>query len=476
MSKTRITPQQFIMLVLLLLICPILMIFAGVDYLLVLVIEIFQLCFVYCLLAYESNVFFLAFLVSFFVFLISGDLVEQLTEKRYWLQFDTEVNNHAHICILISLIFIFIGYVFTKKPKEQTIDDVSVDRVYYLKHISKILYYSTYTILIFNTFNKIVFVSVSGYVAYYVSYNPILPNFIVQIGDLAPIALCSFLVTMPSKKEAKLPLILFFIYAVSGLLVGQRGALVYNATFIIAYLIYRNKTDKGLETWIGKKTILVLILSIPAMIVFLYAYGFTRVGVEYSFNSVLDTILSFFVNVGASSKVIKEGYIYNGEIEGFKFYSLGDTLNYFKYSRLFTVFTGVVVPSAHSAEFALQSHSFDAFISYQFMRTNFLRGQGAGSSFIACLFADFGYLGVGIGSFFYGYIFKKISSINSNKWLTSTMKLYAMLYLIKAPRGSYDGAIGAIINVTFIFTMTLIRLLATIKKKSAVQGLTRLDY
>ena len=51
---------------------------------------------------------------------------------------------------------------------------------------------------------------------------------------------------------------------------------------------------------------------------------------------------------------------------------MGDILNYFKYGRTFTWLTGINAPSIHSETFALEGHSFDAFISYMFMKTEFL--------------------------------------------------------------------------------------------------------
>lgn len=443
---------------------PILFLLLGVDILLVITIEVFVICFTICFKYANKNVFFICFLASFFVFLISGDLAEELFDKHYWLQFGADATIHAHVCILISLIFLTIGYFLTKSPIENPYNSDNQDtKIISLRRTSLYIYYATFGILLFDTINKAFFVAANGYISYYTSYSSILPNVIVQLGDFAPIALCSFLATLPSKKECKLPLIMYAIYAICGLLMGQRGALVYNMLFIIAYMFYRNKIENNNEVWISKRAIRIMILSLPVLIVFLYIYGFTRSGLDYSFDSIGDTIVSFFVNIGASSKVIKAGYVYQNEIPRFRLYSLGDTLNYFKYSKIFTVFTGVVYPGVHTADYALNSYSFDAFISYKYMTSNFLNGGGAGSSFIACLFADFGYFGVAIGSFLYGFVFKKISSINPSNWLVSSMKLYAMLFLIKSPRGSFDGAIGGIINFTYIFTMLLIYFLATSK-------------
>ena len=241
---------------------------------------------------------------------------------------------------------------------------------------------------------------------------------------------------------------------------GSRGVLIYNIMFLLGYIFYRNYRDHDKEVWIAKKSIVALCLSVPFLFVFLFLYGYVRLGENVTYNSFGDTLVSFFINIGSSSTVIKYGYEYQDSIEGLRWFSLGDTLNYFKYGKLFNLFDSGNIPSTHSAEFALQGHSFDSFISYQFMRIQYLNGEGSGSSFIATLFADFGYVGVAIGSMIYGIIFKRISFLNNNQWLSTAIKLYIYLFMIKSPRGSYDSFLGAIVNMKFILILLFIYLIA----------------
>ena len=270
---------------------------------------------------------------------------------------------------------------------------------------------------------------------------------------------------MPEKKECKNPLVLYGIYAILGFLIGQRGALVYRAIFILAYLIYRNSTDATKEKWISKKMIRYIIISLPLLIVALQLYGYIREGRKMEFSSVGPSIIDFFSSIGNSSKVIKAGYDYRASFKVFKFYSLGDTLNYFKYSKLFYLFNGGNALKTQTISYALNSHSFDSIISYLIMKRDYLAGHGAGSSYIACLFADFGYIGIIIGSFLYGILFKIISNLDKQRWIATAMKLYSFLFLIKAPRGSYDCFIGAIVNVTFWFTILVIYVISDSKFK-----------
>lgn len=467
--KLMITKSQLLLLFLNLILVPT-MLLLDVDILLICIIETFVILTIVCFKDINTNIFFFCFLCSFFVFLVSGDLADALFGKKYWLQFSEAANYHAHFCILLSLVFLLIGYFITKKPYAlenincTSLSEANEYKVIGIREISKYAYYVSYIFLLTDTLYKVYYVLINGYVSYYVGYASILGVF-SQIGDLCPIALCSFLATFPSKDECKWPFRWFFVYAICGFLVGQRGALVYNLIFIVGYMFYRNKHDSNAEIWIKKRWIISFCIAIPFVIVFFQIYGYIREGIAFEFESFMDTFVDFFVSIGASSKVIKAGFDYRSYLSDFKFYSLGDTLNYFKYSRLFHWFG--TIPAAHTAEYALQGHSYGDMISYLYMKSQYLAGHGAGSSFIACLFTDFGYLGVAIGSFLYGVLFKKISALNSNKWLSTTLKLYALLFLFKSPRGSYDCFVGAIVNVTFIITIVLIHQLGTRLKVSS---------
>ena len=144
---------------------------------------------------------------------------------------------------------------------------------------------------------------------------------------------------------------------------------------------------------------------------------------------------------------------------------MGGTLNYFKYGTLFNLFDLQSIPSRHTAQFALESHSFDAMLSYLTIPKQFLQGNGTGSSFIAELFADFGYVGVATGSLVYGCLFKRFQVLNNRNWLATTIKLFIFFTMLSAPRASYDGFIAEILNVNHILYVFLIYLLASNNRK-----------
>ncbi len=443
-----------------------LFILLEVDLMMIAIVAVFFVAVTICLKDITENIFFLCFLASFFIFLVSGDLAEQLFHRYYWLRFSEDATLHSRICILLSVSALLLGYLITRNKRADRLElkekrfRQNAQYLESLRAFSKIVFYLTFVILMFDTINKAVFVATYGYVEYYVSYDPLLPDAIVKLGDFAKLALVIFLATFPTKKECRIPIALYFVYATSSLFVGQRGGFVYNALFLLVYILYRNKHERGEKPWIRKGTIALIIIAAPFLLIFFQLFGYMRVGAEIKFNSLFDSLIDFFVNIGASSKVIKEGYVFKEQIPKGMFYSFGTTLNYLKYSPLFTWFTGIEAPDTHTVEFALESHQFSSLISYLSIPAQYLKGEGTGSSFIAELFADFGYIGVVVGSFFYGVIIKKISALKKEKWFMSAIKLLIFLALLKAPRGGFDSFLGDILNVKNIIAVATIILVA----------------
>ncbi|MCF0134806.1 MAG: O-antigen polysaccharide polymerase Wzy family protein [Lachnospiraceae bacterium] len=462
----------------LLLLCA--LIWNGVDLLMILIMETIVLLCSVCIQDINRRFFLFLFVMSFFIFLVSGDLASQLFGKKYWQQFTEEANRHAHICILLSLLGLLLGYFlggrhpYARKGISKDVCEEEMQNTEFLGRLrinrnthecayidnlrqwSKWVFIVTYLFLIVNTIDKIIQVRSNGYLSLYLGYSSLLGP-LSQIGEFAPIALCAFLATFPNKKECAFPMIAFAVYAFAGLLVGQRGTLIYNMAFLVGYLFFRNATAEKHERWIKRWWIVAFCVAAPFALAALYLYGFIRNGQKIEFVSLSDSLVNFFVNIGSSSKVIKAGYDYSDRLTEFKFYSLGDVLNYFKYSRLFNWFGEI--PAPHTKEFATQGHSFGEMISYVYMQKKYLNGEGAGSSFVACLYTDFGYIGVAAGSMLYGILFKSFENMDSKHWLSSSMKLYALTFLMKAPRGSFDCFLGGIINLFFVVVMLAIYLL-----------------
>lgn len=447
--------------ILLLVFCMLVLTVTGSDMWQVLSVGIFGILAIICFRDISKNCFFLFFLISFFIFLMSGDIAELLFDKHYYLQFGEDATLHAHKSIFFSLSAILAGFIIfpARNRHKRSIgnDESFITR---LRKTAKIFYIVSFVFAMINTADIIKFVAAYGYVAYYSSYSSFLPTILVKVGEYVPLALCVFLATLPEKKESGFVILSFLFYSALTILVGSRSTVVYNAVFILCYCLYRNHKDKGREIWISKKAIVYLLLCMPFVFSFLYFYDFIRADREIESVSIIDSVVEFFVNIGSSSKVIKYGYDYGQQIPKGRFYSLGSTLNYFKYGKLFNLLNSGDIPARHTARFALESHSFGELISYLVMPERYLSGEGTGSSYIAELFADFGYAGVALGSMIYGFVFKRMKNIDGGGWLSMTIKLFIFIPMLSAPRSAYDGFIAQILNINHFLYVLLIYMFA----------------
>lgn len=452
---------------LLLIICLLALAMLGSDVWQILSVGMFGIMILICLKDISRNCFFFFFLLSFFIFLMSGDIAELLFNEHYYLQFSEAATLHAHKSIFICLLAMFVGFIIfpVRRKEKEAVTNNTNDFIINIRHASKILYVISLIFALISTLDTIRFVASHGYVAYYISYNSILPSVLVKIGEYTPLALCVYLSTFPSKKESSFVIKSFLLYSLLTLLIGSRSGVIFNSIFLLCYFVYRNYTDRGKTVWISKKTIVFLLLSVPFLLSFLYLYEYIRTGREVESMTFGESIVKFFVNIGSASQNIKYGYELRNEIPKFRFYSLGGTLNYFKYGTLFNLFDLQSIPSRHTVQFALESHSFDAMLSYLTIPKQFLQGNGTGSSFIAELFADFGYVGVAAGSLVYGCLFKRVQVLTNRNWLATTIKLFIFFTMLSAPRASYDGFIAEILNVNHILYVFLIYLLASNNRK-----------
>ncbi len=69
----------------------------------------------------------------------------------------------------------------------------------------------------------------------------------------APTAFYIFLSTLPEKKDAKVPIMLYILYAFLSLGTGRRVNFITSLLIIFAYAMCKNKIKPGEKPWIGKK-------------------------------------------------------------------------------------------------------------------------------------------------------------------------------------------------------------------------------
>ena len=83
-------------------------------------------------------------------------------------------------------------------------------------------------------------------------------------------------------------------------------------------------------------------------------------------------------------------------------------------------------------------------ISYLVLPYNYLLGRGLGSSYIAELYHDFGYIGIFLGNIIYGCVIKICCNFNKCSIWMRYVCLVIINAILLAPRSTTDGFISSL--------------------------------
>ncbi len=429
-------------------------------------ILVFWVCnILYCLENLKSRILFLIFNLVIFVFLISRPTID-LFRKSMWFQFEVNENLFSLNSLFISLICLWIGNRISEKiskTKEINLTSVQKDYIYKdnyrnkLEIVSLILFYLSIGFLFCIEFEKLIFMSKRSYEEIYVSFNSKLPFFINIIGSMCKYFLCIFLASLPSKKKAFLPLLLYILSALPYFLIGGRYKLVINLIFVMVYYIIRDMMDSK-EKWLGLKEKLILILASPVGIAFLGAYNYIREGKKIEPGGVIGLIVDFFYKQGVSFDVLRIGYKTIPKIKytGFVNYTFGEILDYVLHGNIAQILWSAKPLGVGQNEIlGLYSNLLANRIAYTAAKDYFLSGHGWGSSYLLDTYADWGYLGIIIFSLILGSTFMFINFFLKKGYIYRTLALLILTGIYYCPRSSALMWISFCVYAQFYIPMIL---------------------
>ena len=210
--------------------------FLNTDIILLAICSIFFNNIIYCLQKFSERIIFFAFNITFFNFLIGRLVIKRLTSyvdvyntfSIYGLDFiDADIVFHILISIFLSLLFLFFGYSLFKekfdedKSKLLRVKEIREDYREKLAYVSKLIFFITYIFSVAVFLDKARFTSSVGYTELYSSYSSSLPTFMVKISEMTSISLFIYLGTLPIKRKAIIPMLLYVFLGVLSLVTGQ---------------------------------------------------------------------------------------------------------------------------------------------------------------------------------------------------------------------------------------------------------------
>ena len=184
-------------------------------------------------------------------------------------------------------------------------------------------------------------------------------------------------------------------------------------------------------------------------------FVYIREGFNTNEVTIFNQFVRFFRSIGRSVDVIGYGKYYESELPS-RIYTIADIINYFKYNQITAFLFDMHLPAQHTKDFALGGYSFMHSLTYLIDPELYLKGHGAGSSYVAEAYFDLGYMGIALLNIVYGaflaYIYK---SLYRNPIIIGCF-LQAINIMFYVPRGAADYPITYILNITVIFALLII--------------------
>lgn len=410
----------------------------------------------------NHNVFIIAFLISFFTFLMGSEAICLFGWKENKYLFSQKIDTHAYTAIVISLMFLFLSYIITyaylrkRYPIVRGKEALSM-RLITIRKVSLFVFYFLVIFKIIVNLSEVLFVRSFGYSNLYSDYYFQGPGFFIKLADMCTTSFYVFLGTLPTKKECKFPVILYIGINLITIFSGRRNDLIVTMLLIFIYYCMRNIMHSGNEVWVSRKCLLVLIILSPLALSILSAISSIRAGIQDNIVvSYFTGIKDFFYQQGFSINIIKWEKLLEESIPD-KIYSLGQTYEFFTngniVSRLLFDFQTY---SGQTVERALEGHRMSYLLSYLVFPWSYVNGYGVGSCYIAEAYHDFGYLGVAIFNSIYGFLFAKFNYIKYRGPFFMAIAFLMMQSLLMAPRAYADGFIGSVLDFSNIEILLVI--------------------
>ena len=398
----------------------------SVDFLKINTIIVYSWCvfsFMYC----GEKIFhpYILFLVAFFVFILGRIFLDILGLSDFaqtiWFTvhvFSENIQKEILETITLSLVCLHCGALFALGILSNK--DVNYSTWHNKELIKKIGFFLFFISVIpyfLNVLVQVLYVFKHGYVSLYSAKELIVQNPILRIfDDFYKIGFFLYLATLPSKKEIRIPVIIYCTILGLTLLIGRRGTVFTEILTIIAYF--------GLRDEIKFKRFAFIVLSlIPLALV---VQIIRSSGDLNTFDANPKEVLENFIfEQGGSSKILGYTFEFEKELDGGLKYLFDPVVVGLK-NGTFGRMLLKPVPVGQSLEVINSRYSLAHMISYKANPDIYLSGNGLGTSFVAEFYIAGRYWGVALLSFimFFGFVY----FIGRYKY--SVVGIFLLLYIM----------------------------------------------
>lgn len=424
---------------------------------------------VFACLDIKNRAAYLVFLLAFFLFLLGGEFFELYFGYPQEYSFDKSIDNHAYASLLVSLIFVFAGYMgmeylkFKKKPRILGPHKMEKSTRLRIRYFAKLALCICVIPYFLKTIDASLYTLKNGYLSYYTTYQCRLPGFVEVLSEMFTMFLFVYLATMPPMKKCFLPLALYFVNGGLGMLTGRRISLGIALLVVLFYVLVRHARNPK-EGWINKKVILICLVACPIMLLILHVQRYLRYGSAIEGGGVFGMLASFFSQQGFSINILKLQKELSGD-------SLGCTSLYYTIHYL----RGNVITRSlfdfpmeyyinRTVETAMQTNCLADYIMYMVDAKDFFAGYGLGTSYIAELYHDLGFFGIAFGSAVYGIILNGLFSLRQFSFWRFVVGMMMLEEFAILPRYGADVILRPFYNLTKMAFLVIFIVLVYVSK------------
>lgn len=446
----------------------------------------------------KSRILFFLLHCGFFLFILSRPLFSYILPNQTWRFPNPGTTYFILLLIFISLSGLFLGAVFFEaichynqygkqryrilatpkavaddaKDLEKILSDAKIrhwisafsapERLKALRYTSLVIFVvsllGTYAIGLWTL--KIM--AGRDYTEYYlIDFSKEIPWALSLMPSILPYVLSFFLATIPNKKESILVLFAYSTSTIPLLMIGKRAEVVLSFVFIVFYVLMRHVMHKE-EKWITRKEIIFTAIFVPPFMVAMGLINYLRAGTQGAFSNPFLIVADALYKQGVSFKVLGYAYEVMPQIHslGAKYFTVGNFISTIHDGFIGRIIFGLTpLPSVNSKELALHGHSFAHTMSY-FAHSNYLNGEGYGSSFMLELYADFGLWGVCVGSFVIGAALIGLMRLYGLSWFVTFQPIFLISQIFYLPRSSVADLFLHLYNTRFCALVILLIVVA----------------
>lgn len=320
-----------------------------------------------------------------------------------------------------------------------------------MRVVSLIIFLVSVFFYLLEQIEPLVTIGTGNYLEYYTGFSSKLPGIVHTVASFMKYSLCIFLATLPSKRIAIVPMVLYVFSTLPSLLIGVRNPFVLSLFFSLSYFLLRDYLLDN-KKWIGKIEKGMIVICTPLLMAFMVIYASVRNGGGIKIENFLRMISEFFYGQGVSFDVLCIGY---GYIPGLKIlkpinYTFGGIIDYLYRGTIGQVIFHTEPLTSYNSTFnAEHSNSLSHALSYLSMKEQYLKGRGRGSSYLLEVATDFGYIGVFIFSLLLGAILIYMVYGFGKNILINTIILVCLQNIFFIPRAEATSWLTFIVTLQF---------------------------